>query len=113
MIAVLAALALAQAQAQPENDPRTTLDDLRQIYQTSCADRDFYTFNDVCNQIEEQVRQAEIAADRADRAARRKHPAPAPPAPAEPKADKPSPAPEPSAPAAAPASASAASAPGR
>jgi hypothetical protein len=84
MIWLLAVAALAGAAAQ-EDDPQATVRELQQVYQDSCAQRAYGAFDDVCDQINQQLHQAQVAADRAAREARRKPPAsaaPKPPAPA-------------------------------
>jgi hypothetical protein len=95
MIAALFALALAAAQpatppanttgADDQNDA-SSLETLRQVYQTSCADRDFYTYSDVCDQLRRQVHAAEVAADKAARDAARqaRRAKTTPPAPVQP-----------------------------
>jgi hypothetical protein len=78
MIWLLAAAALAAQAAQ--DDPQTSLQELRQVFQDSCAQRAYGFYDDVCEQLGIQVHAAEVAADRAaDRAARdakRKKPKP-------------------------------------
>jgi hypothetical protein len=72
MIWLLAVAAMAGAAAQ--DDPQATVQELQQVYQDSCAQRAYGAFDDVCDQINQQLHQAQVAADRAAREARRKPP---------------------------------------
>ena len=88
MIAILAALALAAApppaDAAPEA-PAATLEQLNDLYDQSCASREYGAYDDMCDQLRQQVKAAQIEADRT---AQRKgetpraaaHPAPKTPA---------------------------------
>ncbi len=69
MIWLFAAAALAASAAQ--DDPQATLQELRQVFQDSCAQRAYGFYDDVCEQLGIQVHAAEVAADRAEREARR------------------------------------------
>jgi hypothetical protein len=82
MIWLLAAAALAAQAAQ--DDPQTNLQELHQVWQDSCAQRAYGYYDDMCEQLGIQIHAAEVAADRAAHAARRKKP--------KPDADKPAPA---------------------
>jgi hypothetical protein len=106
MIWLLAAAALAASAAQ--DDAQATLDQLRQVYQDSCAQRAYGSYDDVCEQLGIQLHAAEVAADRAAQQAKRGKPRaasdksdkPAPPAPdptpaSQPKSPPPAPTPEP------------------
>jgi hypothetical protein len=61
-------MALALAQADTPSD----LEALREVYQTSCGNRGYAQFDDVCNTLQAQVHAAEVAADRAAHEAKRK-----------------------------------------
>lgn len=106
MIWLLATAALAATAAQ--DDPQTSLQELQQVYQDSCAQRAYGSYDDVCEQLRFRVHAAEVAVDRAAQAARRKKPkassdeprpvpasAPAAAAPADPAKPAPSPTPQP------------------
>ena len=94
MIAILAALALAAgpppADAAPE-EPTATLEQLKDLYDQSCASREYGAYDDMCDQLRQQVKAAQIEADRA---AQRPPVKPHPAAPA--KIPSPAPAPAPS-----------------
>ena len=94
MIAILAALALAASappgDATPTEDPAATLEQLQQIYEQSCAGREFGAYDDICDQLSHQVKAAQAEVNRAARRQAgdrgRATPPPQPPAPAAPAA---------------------------
>ena len=70
MIAILAALALTTAappaDAAPD-DPAANLEQLQQMYDQSCAGREYGAYDDLCDELSHQVRAAQADADRAAR----------------------------------------------
>ena len=89
MMLILAALAVAAAPPAPgavppaspagpassaaaPQDAASSLDGLQQIYQQSCANREYGAFDDLCDQLSKQIRQARAQANRDARAAARK-----------------------------------------
>ena len=96
MIWLLAAAALAASAAQ--DDTQTSLQELRQVFQDSCAQRAYGAYDDVCDQLGQQVHAAEVAADRAARRKKKANPEKAADAPisaSAPPAAAPAPAPAP------------------
>ena len=83
MLILMAALSLAATEpppaAEPADDPAATLEGLQQIYDQSCAAREYGAFDDVCDQLRTQLRQARAEAARQAHgrgAAPASHPAP-------------------------------------
>jgi hypothetical protein len=72
MIALVLAAAAATA-ADPPDDQAAALAQLRQVYEQSCSARAYAAYDDVCDQLDQQVRRAEAEA--------RRHPRRAEPAP--------------------------------
>ncbi|MHB8286108.1 MAG: hypothetical protein ACYDD1_15720 [Caulobacteraceae bacterium] len=78
---MILALILAAALAAPPEDatqsPQERMDALQQVYDTSCGNRGYGEYDDVCNSIRDQIREAtrELA-----REARRPHKVAAKPA---------------------------------
>jgi len=80
MIAIAAVAAMAAAQAQPPvTDAAQTLAAARSMYEQSCQVRAYGAYDDLCNALKRQVKEAEKAA----RKARDAKPAPVSTAPAE------------------------------
>ena len=99
MLALLA-LAAAEPPAAPADDTATSLAELQQMYDQSCAAREYGAYDDLCDQLSHQLRDARIEADRESRrkaAEARRHPrgpaAPPPLTPAAPSGPSASPAP--------------------
>ena len=87
---VVVGLALGPAAAPPAaDDPAPSLEGLQQVYDQSCAAREFGTYDDVCNELAQQLRKAR---SQAARDARRR---PAAPRPAPPSTPAPSPSGQP------------------
>ncbi len=62
MIILMAALVLAGSEPPPDppaDDPAANLAGLQQIYDQSCAAREYGAFDDVCDQLKTQLRQAQ------------------------------------------------------
>jgi hypothetical protein len=70
----------AAAASAPSEDPPLDLDQLRQMYRDTCEAREFGAYDDMCDQLHQQVRQAERQAARAAR----QHPKAASPTPVTP-----------------------------
>ena len=99
---MLALLALAAAEPPPAlaDDPSTSLAELQQMYDQSCAAREYGAYDDLCDQLSHQLRDARVEADREARrkaADARRHPrepvAPPPLTPVAPPGPSASPAP--------------------
>lgn len=71
MIAILAALVLAAStppsDGAPSEDQATTLEQLKQLYDQSCAGREYGAYDDICDQLSHQVKAAQHELDRAAR----------------------------------------------
>lgn len=84
MTPIFALLALAMAQAapvDPPDDPKADLADMQQVYDQSCAAREFGAYDDMCDQLRTQIKRARVLADRAAHAPPAPKPPPVPAAP--------------------------------
>ena len=67
MILMLAVLALAGVAPAPSDDTASSLAELQQMYDQSCAAREYGAYDDLCDQLSHQLRDARVEADRAAR----------------------------------------------
>ncbi len=82
MIVAMAAGLILVAQADVADDPAANLAALQQLYAQSCGSRGYAAYDDVCNQISRQIRQAEVELRRSTHAGPTRPSAPPPVAPA-------------------------------
>ncbi len=76
MMLLLAVLALAAAEPPPPTDQAPTVEGLQQMYDQSCAAREYGAFDDLCDQLTHRLREVRAEADRAARKAARQRRAP-------------------------------------
>ncbi len=67
MILMLAVMALAGVAPAPSDDTASSLAELQQMYDQSCAAREYGAYDDLCDQLSHQLRDARVEADRAAR----------------------------------------------
>ena len=67
MMLMLAVLALAGLAPAPADDTASSLAELQQMYDQSCAAREYGAYDDLCDQLSHQLRDARVEADRAAR----------------------------------------------
>ena len=84
MLLMLAVLTLAAAEppaASAADDPPTDASGLQQMYDQSCAAREYGAYDDLCDQLSQQLKAIRVQADREARrraAGARRHPRPTP-----------------------------------
>ena len=89
MTPIFALLALAMAQAapaDPPDDPKADLADMQQVYDQSCAAREFGAYDDMCDQLRTQIKRARVLVDRDAHAPPARKPTPSAPPPLAPTA---------------------------
>ncbi len=65
MMVILAAAALAAAQPAPADDPVATLAAVQDMYNQSCQVKAYAAYDDLCDALRKQIRDAERASDKA------------------------------------------------
>jgi hypothetical protein len=58
-LVLAAALAAPPEAAEPPQSPQDKMDALQQVYDQSCGSRGYGEYDDVCNSIREQIREAD------------------------------------------------------
>ena len=78
MLAIVLAAALASATIPPDTVPDAAdLAGVQALYDQSCQERAYGSYDDLCNALKQQLRQAQQAERKAQRAAARPPPRPA------------------------------------
>ena len=72
MMLMLAVLALVVADPPPANET-ADVDGLQQVYDQSCAAREYGAFDDLCDQLSHRLHEARVEADREARRKRARH----------------------------------------
>lgn len=86
MIIALSAALILLAQADPADDPAANVEALKQLYAQSCGSRGYAAYDDVCEQITRQLREAEAQVRRQHRPTKAPAAAPTPQQPVAPAA---------------------------